>query len=108
MIVAEMRPTHMPVEVLRFEIQRKDIRQQSVQRSGDVFHGFLVEIGRRSQRRLLATCDFRCDGHNSSLRIWMRTATKKCETVRLRRSAEKIRCSFKATIQSDARECRQV
>ncbi len=37
-IVAEMRTAHVPVEILRFEVKRKDIGQNRVQNAGKILH----------------------------------------------------------------------
>jgi hypothetical protein len=47
-IVAEMRPAHMPVKVLCLEVKGKDIRKQAVQRSAYVADGLGVDIRQRS------------------------------------------------------------
>ena len=36
MVVAEMRPADMPVEILGLEIEREGVGQQGVERAGDV------------------------------------------------------------------------
>src|SRR5450755_2447734 len=53
MIVAEMRATHVPVKILGLQIERENIRQDRIQRAGDVLGCRRLEIGRRGQRRLL-------------------------------------------------------
>ena len=51
MIVAEMRPADVPVEILGLEIERENVGQQGVERAGDVLDGVGAEIGRRLQAR---------------------------------------------------------
>jgi hypothetical protein len=50
-IVAKVRPADMPVKIFGFEIQRKGISQQCVQRSGDVLGGIGAEVGGTCKRR---------------------------------------------------------
>jgi len=51
MIVAEMRPADVPVEVLGLEIEREAVRQDGVERTGNVLTGVGAQIGRRLQAR---------------------------------------------------------
>jgi len=46
MVVAEMWPADMPVEILCLQIKRKGVRQQQVECSGDILGGIGAEIGR--------------------------------------------------------------
>ncbi len=52
MVVAEMRPADVPVEILGLEIERERIRQHAVERAGDVANGVGRQIGGRVQREL--------------------------------------------------------
>ena len=50
MIVAEMRTGHVPMEVLRFQIKREHVREDHVERAGDIQHGGRLQVGRRAKR----------------------------------------------------------
>ena len=45
-VVAEMRPADMPMEILGLEIEREHIGEQRVERAGDIAAGIVAEIGR--------------------------------------------------------------
>ena len=47
MVVAEMRPADMPVEILGLEIEREHVGEQRIEGAGDVAAGVVAEIGRR-------------------------------------------------------------
>src|SRR5205807_1412195 len=66
MIVAEVRTRHMPMEVLRFQVEREHIREQGIERPGNVAHSIGREISRRRERRF---AQFLCflDFHGSNL-----------------------------------------
>src|SRR4029078_11922611 len=57
MIVAEMRATDMPMEILRLEIKREDIGKQRIKRAADVASGIVAKVGRGRERRLAAFFD---------------------------------------------------
>src|SRR4029078_3163974 len=71
MIVAEMRATDMPMEILRLEIKREDIGKQRIKRAADVAVGVFAEVaagivakvGRGRERRLAAFFDGPILGH---------------------------------------------
>ena len=44
-VVAKMRTGHMPVKVLRFQIEDENIRNECVKSTRDVFNGFRIKIG---------------------------------------------------------------
>src|SRR4029079_15995759 len=48
-IVAEMRPADMPVEILSLEIKRKGVSQDAVERFGERADSFGWQIGRSSK-----------------------------------------------------------
>src|SRR6185312_17352038 len=50
-IVAEMWAAHVPVEVLRLDVEREGVGQDAVQGGGNVLGGVGAEIGRRLQTR---------------------------------------------------------
>jgi len=52
-VIPEVRPAHVPMEVLGFEVEGKYIRKQGVQGSGDIGDGRWSDIGRPLQRRFL-------------------------------------------------------
>ena len=54
MIVAEVRTTHVPMEVLGFEIKAEHVCQQCIQGAGNFHNGFRFNVGRGGQGRLLA------------------------------------------------------
>jgi hypothetical protein len=39
MIIAEMRPADVPVEILGLEVEREAVRQDGIERAGDVLAG---------------------------------------------------------------------
>jgi hypothetical protein len=51
MIVAKVRARHVPVEVLGLQVERQHVRQEDVERTGDVAHRIGLEIGAGLQRR---------------------------------------------------------
>src|SRR5690606_14107104 len=53
MVVAEVRPAHVPVEVLGLEVECEDVGQNEVHRRGHVASGTLLQIGRSRQTRVL-------------------------------------------------------
>ena len=53
-VIAEMRPAHVPVKILGLEVEREGVCQQAVERGGDGLHGSGVEIGRGIELRGLA------------------------------------------------------
>ena len=59
MIVAEMRATDMPMEILRLEIKREDVGKQRIKRAADVAAGIVAKVGRGRERRLPAFFDGR-------------------------------------------------
>ena len=59
-VVAEMRPAHVPMEILGLEVEREGVGEQRVERAGDVAAGIVAEIGRRVQRRLAALLNVPC------------------------------------------------
>jgi hypothetical protein len=46
MIVAEVRAGDVPMEVLRFDIQAENVREEFPQRAGDLGYGFAAQIDR--------------------------------------------------------------
>jgi hypothetical protein len=50
MIIAEMRPADVPVEVLGLEIERKAVRQDRVHGLGNLAHRLVGQVGRGVQR----------------------------------------------------------
>ena len=66
MVVAEVRARHVPVEVLRLQVEREHIGEQRVERAGDVARGVGAEVGRRRERRLAQFLGF-LDFHRSNL-----------------------------------------
>src|ERR1700722_14728986 len=57
MVVAEVRPADMPVEILGLEIKRKRRRQDGVELFGNLADGVRRQIGRRIEwRGGLAAC----------------------------------------------------
>src|SRR5207249_2039630 len=48
MIIAKVRTTHVPVKIFRLHIERKDVRENGIHRSADVFGGRTRQI--RSRR----------------------------------------------------------
>ena len=50
-VVAEMRPADVPMEILGLHIERKRVSQQPVERLRDLLDGFVRQIGRRVQAR---------------------------------------------------------
>ena len=51
-IVAKMRPAHVPVKVLGLQIERKDVRQDGVHGPGNVLGRVGFQVGRGGQRGL--------------------------------------------------------
>ena len=49
-IVAKMRPRHVPVKVLGLEVEREHVGKESIQRPRDVPHCIGLEVGRRVER----------------------------------------------------------
>jgi hypothetical protein len=45
-VIAEMRAAHVPVEILRLDVQREHVRQDAVHRRGDVFRRDQFQVGR--------------------------------------------------------------
>ena len=65
-VVAKMRSAHVPVEVLRLQVEREDVRQQRSERAADLDHGVLPKIGRDlACVSVLGACDF-LSGHGSA------------------------------------------
>jgi hypothetical protein len=48
-VIAEVGAAHVPVEVLRLEIEREDVGQKLLQGGGDFRDALVVEIGRRGR-----------------------------------------------------------
>src|SRR5438477_9481257 len=48
-VVAEMPAAHVPVEIFRFQVERKHVREDGVHRAGNVFGGRTCEISRCDQ-----------------------------------------------------------
>src|SRR5436190_752980 len=53
-VVAEMRPRHVPMEVLGLHLEREYVCEQRVQRAGDVLSCSLAQAGRGLKRCLAA------------------------------------------------------
>ena len=51
MVVAEMRPTDVPVEILGLEIKRKGVGQDAVEGTGDVLGGIGAQISGSGKAR---------------------------------------------------------
>jgi hypothetical protein len=68
-VVAKVRPRHVPVEVLGLQVQREGVGQQGRQATTDVAARFGAERGGRVQGRLAARGGgFERDGHGSAFR----------------------------------------
>jgi len=48
-VIAEVRPAQMPVEVLRLQVEREHIRKQGVHGSGNIPARLCFQIGGRVQ-----------------------------------------------------------
>ena len=53
-VIAKVRAAHVPVEILRLEVQGEHVGQDAVQRAGDVGRGARREVGRGGERGLPA------------------------------------------------------
>src|SRR6201998_694320 len=63
MIIAKVRSAHMPMKILRFQIEAEHICEQRIQRPRDVFNCLQVKVGRGGQRSLLALHKFSSRWH---------------------------------------------
>ena len=63
MVIAEMRPAHVPVEILRLEVQREHVGQQRVERARNIFGRFGPEIIRSGEWCPLPFFQFRFVRH---------------------------------------------
>src|SRR5438132_4385676 len=48
-VVAEMLAAHVPVEIFRFQVDRKHVRQDSIHGAGNIFAGRTHQVGRCGQ-----------------------------------------------------------
>ena len=61
-IVAEVRPRYMPMEVLGLQVKRKEICEQCIERARDVSRRLCAEDGRRADLGAAGrnTVSFKC------------------------------------------------
>jgi hypothetical protein len=59
-IIAEVRPAHVPVEVLGLQVEREHVRQDSVHGSGDIPTRLWSQVGGRDQRTQSMSPNTRC------------------------------------------------
>ena len=50
MVVAKVRSRHVPVKILRFQVQREHIRKKHIERTGNVLNGLRFQVRTRLQR----------------------------------------------------------
>ena len=67
-VVAEMRPAHVPVEVLGLEVDGEGVGEQRVERAGQIADGIGVVDARCLQRRFAALGSFAHIAHGESPR----------------------------------------
>src|SRR6266568_6974112 len=67
-VVAKMRPRHVPMEVLGLHVERKYVGEQRVQRAGDVLRCALAQAA-RGLKRCLATGSHGLSFHGASF-LW--------------------------------------
>ena len=73
MVVAEMRAAHVPVEILRLDVEREHVGDDGVQRRGHVSGCGRFEIGPCRQRSFAPLLEFfgflRCEGGHCFLSV---------------------------------------
>ena len=91
MVVPEMRPRDVPVEVLRFQIEAEHIRQQNVERASDLPNGIRLHASRRVGRTIGAGAHQRADV------VWPRHP-RQCCICKFICSPDGIMSSFKSAM----------